>query len=198
MKCMHFTEPISSRKPTVPSARFLQLKKEVYQRRKKYDVHNPNNSFVIRRLSPRDGQPVTVWFESHESRRGRMFLYLNPNTQRLFWHILSSETYSVSHDELHDLVRDLQLPKNKIERFNSRLQLQYLLASDLRVPTFRYHEKKFLNILLPEGDRMAGRQYLVWWKLSTSILIIATRGCFRIHYVLKLFRCKMGKFFKVM
>ena len=49
----------------------------------------------------------------------------------------SSEPHLISQSKLNDAVRDLELPKSKVELLGSRLQQWNFLESDVRISLFR-------------------------------------------------------------
>ncbi len=56
---------------------------------------------------------------------------------------------------MHDLVRDLELPKNKAELLGSWLQQWNLLTADVRVSKFRDCQQQFNTFFFMESDLVA-------------------------------------------
>ena len=54
-----------------------------------------------------------------------------------------SSSHKITEGELNDLIRDLELPKNKAELLVSRLQQRNLLHHSVRVTTFRTWSQEF-------------------------------------------------------
>lgn len=67
----------------------------------------------------------------------------------------SCEPHLTTQGELNDLVRVLELPKNKAELLGSRLQQWNLLAGDVRVSMFCDRQKDFVPSFFMEGDLVA-------------------------------------------
>lgn len=63
----------------------------------------------------------------------------------------SAEPHLITQMELNDLIRDLDLPKNKAEVLGSRLKQWNLLASDVRTSLYRDREKDLLPFFDQEG-----------------------------------------------
>ena len=58
---------------------------------------------------------------------------------------MSSKPHLISQHELNDLIRDLDLPKNKAELLGSRLQQWNLLDENVKVCKYRYLRKIFYH-----------------------------------------------------
>ncbi len=67
----------------------------------------------------------------------------------------SSELYLITQVELHDLVRDFELPKNKAALLGSQLQQYNLLAADVRVSKLCDGQQQFNTLFFMEGDQVA-------------------------------------------
>lgn len=55
----------------------------------------------------------------------------------------TTDPHLITKEELNDLVRDLDLPKDKAEVLGSRLRQWNLLASDVRISEFRSRHKQY-------------------------------------------------------
>ena len=67
----------------------------------------------------------------------------------------SSRPYLITQGELHDLVRDLQLPNNKVELLSSRLQQWNFLAADVIISKFRNRQESLNAFFVMEDDLVA-------------------------------------------
>ncbi|XP_076031864.1 uncharacterized protein LOC143019766 [Oratosquilla oratoria] len=109
--------------------------------KKKLSIVYPDIPSAIRPVPHREGLPVpdaltSVTVESDEEsgeedekEDNSAGLQSDPN----FNEAHSSRPHLITQGELHDLVRDLQLPKNKAELLGSRLQQWNLLAADVNI-----------------------------------------------------------------
>jgi len=62
-----------------------------------------------------------------------------------------SSNHKITEGELNDLIRDLELPKNKAELLASRLQQWNLLHHSMKVTTFRTRNQKFEQFFKTTG-----------------------------------------------
>ena len=64
----------------------------------------------------------------------------------------SSTPHRITQEELNDLVRDLDLPKNKAELLGSRLQQWNLLEKDVTITSYRKRHQELEPFFRKEGD----------------------------------------------
>lgn len=62
----------------------------------------------------------------------------------------TTDPHLITKEELNDLVRDLDLPKDKAEVLGSRLRQWNLLAADVRISQFRSRHKRYDNFYKKE------------------------------------------------
>ncbi len=72
-----------------------------------------------------------------------------------FDHESWSEPHLIIQGELHDLVRDFELPNNKAELLVSRLQLWNFLAADVMVSKLCDRQQQFNTFFFMEDDLVA-------------------------------------------
>ncbi len=149
---MTFVEPMTWREPTDHSSNsyfyiymMLAVRKGL-SNKKKQSVRYPNILSAIRPVPHREGLPVpdapeSFSHESDEEENEDCSPGPSMSNDPDFDQESSSEPHLITKGELHNLVRDLELPKNKAELLGSRLQQWNLLAADVRVSKFCDRQK---------------------------------------------------------
>ena len=131
-------------------------------KKKKASVQYPNISSALRPVPHGEGLPVPEppdsfslesdeeqqEDESTETETELAISLQDPD----FLPSSSSEPHFITQAELNDLVRDLQLPKNKAELLGSRLQQWNLLDRGVKVSVFRDRQKALVPFFFMEGD----------------------------------------------
>jgi hypothetical protein len=77
-----------------------------------------------------------------------------PNSRDLefFLNVTSAEPHNITQKELFDLIRDLELSKNKAELLSSRLQQWNLLDNTVQVIAFCSRPKYFEQFFITQGE----------------------------------------------
>lgn len=79
-----------------------------------------------------------------------------------------SSNHKMTQGELNDLIRDLELPKNKAELLASRLQQWNFLHHSVKVTTFRTRNKELEQFFKTEGDFT----YCLMWRVVHSLACV--------------------------
>ena len=130
-------------------------------RKKKWTVEYPNIPSALRPVPHEEELPIPVPPESytldsdddHDDNQDSAGPEPSTSADPDFEPSHSSlEPHLISQSELNDLVRDLELPKSKVELSGSRLQQWNLLESDVKISLFRDRQKDLVQFFLMEGD----------------------------------------------
>ena len=120
----------------------------------------PNIPSALRTVLHSEGFPIPeppkeFTIDSDEEDEGELtsgFLETRACTDKHISHGESSAPYILTQDGLNDLVRDLELSKNKAELLASRLQQWNLLEENVRITSFRNRHQQLEPFFRKEDD----------------------------------------------
>lgn len=129
-------------------------------KKKKWTLEYPNIPSAIRPVPHGDDLPVPKVPESFSAASTDEEEDIGgpePSTSSDpdFEQTTSTKPHLITQSELNDLVRDLNLPKNKAELLGSRLQQWNLLAEDVTISVYRNRQKPLITFFFKEGDLSA-------------------------------------------
>lgn len=157
---MRFAVPMIWREPTdhVSNCYFCMVPpiEKGLNKKKKLSVHYPNIPSAIRPVPhgeelPIPKAPKSFVIESSEEEPEACSPPPSTSHDPDFLPATPTEPHLITQMELSDLIRDLDLPKNKAELLGSRLQQWNLLASDVRTSFYRHREKDLIPFFAQEG-----------------------------------------------
>jgi len=130
--------------------------------KKKWTIVYPNIQYALRPVP--QGEEISVPeppkefnIDSDEEDEGKSNLgSLEPpaSTEPNVSHGKSSapQPHILTHDELNDLVRDLELSTSKSQLLGSRLKQQNLLEKNVRISSFRSRHQQLVSFFTKEDD----------------------------------------------
>jgi hypothetical protein len=128
-------------------------------KKKKWTVEYPNLPSAICPMSQCVGLPISEppdsssldCDEEEENTPEETPQSSTSKDPKFFLNVTSAEPHKITQNELSDLIRDLQLLKNKAELLSSRLQQCNLLDGTVKVTAFRSCHKDFEQFFVTQG-----------------------------------------------
>jgi hypothetical protein len=99
--------------------------------------------------------PDSFYLDCDEEEENTQEETSQPSTSRdpeCFLNVTSAEPHKITKKELPDLIRDLELSKNKAELLSSGLQQWNLLDDTVKVTAFRSRQKGFGQFFMTQGE----------------------------------------------
>lgn len=131
-------------------------------RKKKWSVEYPNIPSAIRPVPHGDDLPIPQppenyqlqddEAEDNEEETVETQMPLDPNYKP---QLVSVEPHKLTQSELSDLIRDLDLPKDKAELLGSRLKQWNLLKPDVKVTLYRNRQKELMPYFQQKNNLVA-------------------------------------------
>lgn len=154
-KSMRFAVPMVWREPKnhLDDCYFCALNLKGINRKNRQTLVYPNLASAIRPVPHSEGLPIPVFSVLPQITLSSTEEISSPEDDS------GDEDFSgttlpqlFSQEELNDLVRDLNLPKNSAELLASRLKEKNLLENGVRITFYRSRHEEFLSFFIKEGE----------------------------------------------
>lgn len=155
LKCMPFGVPMIWREPTshVNDCYFCMTKIQGFSKKSKQNIEYPNLPSALRPVPHSDDVPVpNPPTEFSSSSSDSESTQPGSEDDDDYTSSVNKVPRLLSQNDLDDLVRDLDLPKQSAQLLGSRLQERNLLAADTTFSWYRCREKEFVEFFSTDGS----------------------------------------------